>query len=160
MNPQSTMMLRPRNPVLILVAEDNKYDRMILEEVFAELGWNVSLFFVTNGEEVMDYLNRRNAYAPPAVSPRPALILMDLNMPRMSGDEALGLIRADPALCMLPVIVLSTADSPKLIVQAYASGINAFMTKPGAFEEFVELLRKFGAFWLEGAKLPVTGALT
>ncbi len=55
---------------------------------------------------------------------------------------------------MLPVIVLSTADSPKLVIQAYANGINAFMTKPGAFEEFVDLLRKFGAFWLEGAKLP------
>ena len=79
-------------------------------------------------------------------------------MPRMTGDEALRLIRADPMLCMLPVIVLTTADSPKLVVQAYASGVNAFMTKPGAFDEFVELLRKFGAFWLEGAKLPSIGA--
>jgi CheY-like chemotaxis protein len=143
------------DPLLILVAEDNKYDRLILEEVFAELGWNVRLCFVSNGEEVMDYLNRRNAYAAPAVAPRPTLILMDLNMPRMTGDEALRSIRADPALCMLPVIVLSTADSPKLIIQAYANGINAFMTKPGAFEEFVDLLRRFGAFWLEGAKLPI-----
>jgi CheY-like chemotaxis protein len=141
-------------PHLILVAEDNKYDRMILEEVFAELGWNVVFFFVTNGEEVMDYLYQRSAFAPPAVAPRPTLILMDLNMPRMTGDEALRLIRGDPALCMLPVIILTTADSPKLVVQAYESGVNAFMTKPGAFEEFVELLRKFGAFWLEGAKLP------
>lgn len=143
-----------REPLLILVAEDNKYDRMILEEVFVELGWTVAVRFVTNGEEVLDYLNRRNAYAAPAIAPRPALILMDLNMPRMTGDEALREIRADPAFSMLPVIVLSTADSPKLIVQAYANGINAFMTKPGAFEEFVDLLRKFGAFWLDGAKLP------
>jgi CheY-like chemotaxis protein len=149
---------QPRDPLLVLVAEDSKYDRMILEEVFKELGWNVGIHFVTNGEEVMDYLNRRNAYVAPAVSPRPALILMDLNMPRMTGDEALRLIRADPALCMIPVIVLSTADSPKLIIQAYANGINAFMTKPGAFEEFVDLLRKFGAFWLDGAKLPIISA--
>jgi DNA-binding NarL/FixJ family response regulator len=58
------------------------------------------------------------------------------------------------------VIILSTADSPKLVVQAYANGINAFMTKPGAFEEFVDLLRKFGAFWLEGAKLPAVDAIS
>jgi CheY-like chemotaxis protein len=146
---------QPRDPPLILVAEDNKYDRLILQEVFAELGWNVSLRFVTNGEEVMDYLNRRNTFAAPNTAPRPVLVLMDLNMPRLTGNEALRLIRADPALCMLPVIVLSTADSPKLVIQAYANGINAFMTKPGAFEEFVDLLRRFGAFWLEGAKLPI-----
>jgi CheY-like chemotaxis protein len=150
----------PRFPqdLLVLVAEDNKYDRMILEEVFAELGWNISIRFVTNGEEVMDYLHLRNAYAAPAAAPRPALILMDLNMPRLTGDEALRQIRADPALRMLPVIILSTADSPKLVVQAYSSGINAFLTKPGDFDEFVDLMRKFGAFWLEGAKLPVVGA--
>jgi CheY-like chemotaxis protein len=147
-----------RDPFLILVAEDSKYDRMILEEVFAELDWNVKLRFVVNGEDVLDYLNCRNAYAAPATAPRPTLILMDLNMPRMTGSEALREIRADPAHCMLPVIVLSTADSPKLIVQTYANGVNAFMTKPGAFEEFVELLRKFGAFWLDGAKLPVIDA--
>lgn len=151
----SPNLATPEDPLLILVAEDNKYDRMILEEVFLELSWNVMLRFVTNGEEVMDYLNQRNAYASAEDAPRPALILMDLNMPRMTGEEALRLIRADPNLRMLPVIALSTADSPKLVVQAYANGINAFMTKPGAFEEFVDLLRKFGAFWLEGAKLPM-----
>ncbi len=84
---------QPRDPLLILVAEDNKYDRLILQEVFAELGWNVSLRFVTNGEEVMDYLNRRNMFAAPDTAPRPALILMDLNMPRLTGNEAL---RLDP----------------------------------------------------------------
>ncbi|MFO1024149.1 MAG: response regulator [Acetobacteraceae bacterium] len=145
-------------PLLILVAEDNRYDRLILQEVFAELNWNVTLRFVAHGEEAVDYLKRRDRYAAPGAAPRPALILMDLNMPRMTGDEVLRQIRADPELCMLPVIVLSTADSPKLVVQAYASGINAFMTKPGGFDEFVELFRKFGVFWLEAAKLPIADA--
>ena len=142
-------------PMLILVAEDNKFDRIILQEVFAELGYDVNLRFVTNGEEVMDYLHCRNAFADPADAPRPALIMMDLNMPRMTGDEALRLIRADPALCMLPVIGLSTTDSPKLVSQSYANGLNAFMTKPGAFDDFVILIRSFAAFWLDRAKLPI-----
>jgi CheY-like chemotaxis protein len=149
-------MTGPTQSLPILIAEDNQYDRLILQEVFAELGWNVTLHFVTNGEDVLDYLRRRNAYAPPAIAPRPALILMDLNMPRMTGDEALGQIRADPDLRMLPVIILSTADSPRLVVQAYSHGTNAFMTKPGAFEDFVDLIGRFGAFWLEAAKLPIT----
>ncbi len=106
----------------------------------------------------MDYLVQRNAYSAPGAAPRPSLVLMDLNMPRMTGDEALRQIRANANLCMLPVIVLSTADSPKLVLQAYANGINAFMTKPGSFDEFVELFRRFGAFWFDAAQLPNAGA--
>lgn len=148
----------PSEPVAILVAEDNKYDRMILQQAFDELGLSVSLYFVGNGEAVMDYLLRRNAYAAEAVSPRPALVLMDLNMPLMNGHEALKAIRADEALRMLPVIILSTSDNPKQIAQAYANGVNAFMTKPGPYDDFVDLMRKFGAYWLTGARLPTLTA--
>lgn len=144
----------PENPFSILVAEDNKYDRLILEEVFAELGLNVRLVFVTDGEEVLDYLHCRNAYLAPGSAPRPALVLMDLNMPRMSGNDAVIRIRADADLHLLPVIALSTADNPKQIAQAYESGVNAFMTKPGQFGDFVDLLRRFADFWLVGARLP------
>jgi CheY-like chemotaxis protein len=146
---------RPTEPIAILVAEDNKYDRMILQQAFDELGLNVSLYFVDNGEAVLDYLHRQNAYAAVATSPRPALVLMDLNMPRMNGQEALKAIRTDEALRVLPVVVLSTSDNPRQIAQAYANGVNAFMTKPGPYDEFVDLLRKFGAYWLTGARLPV-----
>jgi two-component system response regulator len=141
-------------PTVILVAEDNKYDRMILEQAFDELGLNVTLYFVGNGEDVLDYLLQRNAYASQAAAPRPALVLLDLNMPAMNGHEALKAIRADPTLCMIPVVVLSTSDSPRQVVQAYAGGVNAFMTKPGPYEEFLDLISKFGAYWLTGAQLP------
>ena len=141
-------------PVAILVAEDNKYDRMILAEAFKELDLNVSLNFVSHGEELLDYLQGRNAYAGVGTLPRPSLVLMDLNMPRMNGNEALKRIRADANLRKLPVMVLSTSDNPKQIAQAYDDGANAFMTKPGHFDDLLALLRRFGAFWLTEAKLP------
>jgi CheY-like chemotaxis protein len=148
----------PPEPTQILVAEDNKYDRMILQQAFTELGLNVSLNFVDNGEEVLDFLHQRNAYATPARSPRPVLVLMDLNMPRMNGQEALRAIRQDETLLRLPVVVLSTSNNPSQIAQAYANGVNAFMTKPGPYGDFLDLLRKFGAFWLTGAQLPSPSA--
>jgi CheY-like chemotaxis protein len=144
----------PLNPVSILVAEDNKYDRMILQQAFDELDLDIHLFFVTNGEDVLDYLNRRNAYAADGAAPRPDLILMDLNMPRMDGNDAVKAIRADADLRVLPVIALSTSDNPKQIAQAYENGVNAFMTKPGRFDDFVDLLRDFGDFWIHRARLP------
>ena len=148
----------PADPIAILVAEDNKYDRMILQQAFAELDVNVALYFVESGEDVLDYLYRRNGYASAAASPRPALVLMDLNMPRMNGQEALQAIRQDETLRVLPVIVLSTSDNPRQIAQAYANGVNAFMTKPGPYDDFVELLRRFGSYWLQAAQLPIVAA--
>jgi two-component system, response regulator len=145
----------PAEPTAILVAEDNKFDRMILQQAFTELGLNVSLSFVGNGEEVLDFLHKRNAYATIIPSPPPALILMDLNMPRMDGHETIRAIRRDKALDLVPVIVLSTSNNPQQIAQAYADGVNAFMTKPGPYDDFLDLLRKFGAFWLTGARLPL-----
>ena len=141
-------------PVAIVVAEDNKYDRLILAEAFREVDLNVSLSFVSHGEELLDYLHGRNAYAEAHATRRPSLILMDLNMPRMDGNEALKRIRADATLRKLPVMILSMSDSPDQITQAYDNGANAFMTKPGHFDDLVQLLRSFGRFWLQEAKLP------
>ena len=136
------------------MAEDNKYDRMILEQAFSELDFNVRLHFVNDGEDVLDYLRCRNAYEAEGAAPRPALVLMDLNMPRMNGHEAVRALRADDALRVLPVIVLSTSDNPAQIALAYANGANAFMTKPAHFEDVVALLRTFGEFWLTIVRLP------
>ncbi len=141
-------------PVAILVAEDNKYDRMILEQAFSEIDYDVQLHFVSDGEDALDYLRCRNAYAAEGAAPRPALVLMDLNMPRMNGHEAVRALRADNALRVLPVIVLSTSDNPGQINEAYANGVNGFMTKPGRFEDVVALLRTFSAYWLTAVRLP------
>ena len=141
-------------PIAIVVAEDNKYDRMILAEAFREVGLNVTLSFVSHGEELLDYLRGRYGHAEAQATPRPSLILMDLNMPRMDGNEALKRIRADAALRKLPVVVLSMSDSSRQIAEAYDNGANAFMTKPGHFDDLVRMLRSFGHFWLREAKLP------
>jgi CheY-like chemotaxis protein len=143
----------------IVIAEDNKYDRMILDEAFAELDFQVSLKFVSDGEELLDYLLKCNEYRDDNSVTAPILILMDLNMARMGGIEATRALRADVTLRVLPIIVLSTSDSPGQISQAYASGVNSFLTKPCHFDDLVELLRRFGTYWLESARLPNLSAV-
>jgi CheY-like chemotaxis protein len=140
-------------PLAILVAEDSEVDRIVLQEAFDELDFNIKLTFVGDGQELLDFLRQRIA-TDGTVPTQPALILMDLNMPRMKGIEALRELRADPALCVLPVIVLSTANSPKQIAQAYTNGVNSYITKPDQFNDYVDLLQKFGTFWVQSAKLP------
>ena len=141
-------------PFALLVAEDSELDRDLLREAFDELDFDVELLFVGDGEELLDYLCRRNAYSDEKLSPTPTLVLMDLNMPRMNGMAALKILRADPTLCVLPVIVLSTANDPKQIAQAYAYGINAYLSKPERIEDMIEMVRRFGEFWLHETKLP------
>lgn len=141
-------------PIVLLIAEDSEFDRMLLREAFEELEYNVNLLFFSDGEDLLDYLRRSNAYRNEPVLPAPGLILMDLNMPRMKGLDALKILRADASLCVLPVIVLSTSNHPKQIAQAYATGVNAYLTKPEHFEELLKLLKRFGDFWLHETKLP------
>ncbi|MGK7863904.1 response regulator [Falsiroseomonas sp. E2-1-a4] len=145
----------PQDKPLIVVAEDSHHDRLIIEEVFREADVGVELRFVDNGEELLDYLLRRGAYADgEAVAPWPAVVLLDINMPKVNGHEAIRAIRAHPLLRHLPVVALSTSDSPKQIALAYALGVNSFITKPARFDSFVELMRKFAAYWLTGVRLP------
>ncbi len=146
-------------PLALLVAEDSEIDRMLLRDTFDELNFNVELLFVGDGEELIDYLRRRNAYKNKQLSPTPSLILMDLNMPRMNGMAALKILRADPSLCILPVIVLSTSTDPKQIAQAYAHGINAYLSKPERIDDMIEMIRKFGEFWFGGTQLPDPSSL-
>jgi CheY-like chemotaxis protein len=148
--------LRSSRPV-VLVAEDSAIDRLIIEEAFEESGVEATLHFVEDGEELLDYLRRRGDYALGGkLAPRPAIVLLDINMPKLNGHEVLREIRLDQQLRDLPVVALSTSDSPKQIAQAYAVGVNSFLTKPGKFSEFVKLIRLFGTYWLEGARLPPT----
>ncbi len=142
------------DPFSILVAEDSAIDRMLLHEAFEELDFQVRLVFVGDGQELLDYLRERS---PPVIGEAarlPTLVLMDLNMPRMKGIEALIELRADASLRVLPVIALSTSNSPRQIAQAYACGVNAYLIKPEHFDDFVDLLKTFGSFWLRKAKLP------
>ena len=157
-------MIAPDTPTpdarTILVAEDNHFDQVILQQIFDEVGIDARLKFVSNGEEVMDYLHRRAAFSDPNATPRPSLVLLDLNMPRMNGQETLDAIRSDVVLRALPVIILSTSDNQKQIATAYANGVNSFLTKPAPYDDFVEMIRNFGAYWLHCAKLPALSLYT
>jgi two-component system response regulator len=146
--------------VEVLVAEDSEFDRGLLRDAFAELDFKISLVFVGNGEELLCYLRQGTSAAALSAKPLPALILMDLNMPRMKGLEALQALRGDALLRTLPVIVLSTSSNTKQIAQAYASGVNAYMTKPAQFDQLLDAMRKFGDFWLGVSRLPDPAALT
>ncbi len=141
-------------PITILVAEDSEVDQMLLHEAFAELGLKVHLIFVANGVELLEYLRGPAAATGGAAGKLPSIVLLDLNMPKMKGIDALKILRGDPVLCAMPVVVLSTSNNPKQIAQAYACGVNAYMTKPQRFNELVELIDRFSEFWLRGATLP------
>jgi two-component system response regulator len=139
----------------VLVAEDHNYDKMILQEVFARAGIAADLHFVSDGEQMLDYLYRRERFAAESSSPTPALILLDLNMPRLDGRKVIRILRADENLRHLPVIALSTSESQKHITEAYSIGINAYLVKPASIPDYVAKITSLWQFWMVTASLPV-----
>ena len=149
-------MERDTHPPCILVAEDHNHDKFILTEVFSRAGIIADLRFVSDGEQMLDYLYRRGAFAGPGQAPVPRLVLLDLNMPRLDGRKVLRMLRADESLRHLPVIALSTSESPKHITEAYSIGINAYLIKPASIPDYVAKVSSLWKFWLETASLPAT----
>jgi CheY-like chemotaxis protein len=143
-----------RKSITILLAEDDADDRMLVAEAVAE-GRLVNDFrFVEDGEELMDYLHHRGKYADESQAPRPGLILLDLNMPRKDGREALREIKADPSLRQIPVVVLTTSKAEEDVFRSYDLGANSFVTKPVTFKSLVDLMKNLGRYWLEIVELP------
>ena len=103
----------------------------------------------------MDYLHRRGKYADPSQAPRPGLILLDLNMPRKDGREALREIKADPDLRTIPVVVLTTSKAEEDIVRSYTFGASSFITKPVTFDGLVEVMKTLGRYWFHIVDLPL-----
>ena len=128
--------------ITILLADDDADDRMMASDALEESRLANDLRFVEDGEELMDYLCRRGRYAGTNVAPRPGLILLDLNMPRKDGREALREIKADPELRKIPVVVLTTSKAEEDIYRTYDLGVNSFITKPVMFESLVEVMRR------------------
>jgi two-component system, response regulator len=141
-------------PITILLADDDADDRMMAGEALAESRLANDLRFVEDGEELMDYLHRRGRYAEPADAPRPGLILLDLNMPRKDGREALREIKGDPVLRKIPVVVLTTSQAEEDIYRTYDLGVNSFITKPVMFESMVAVMKALGKYWFEIVELP------
>lgn len=147
-------MSESRKPITILVADDDPDDRVLVQEALEESRLANTLYFVKDGEELMEYLHRRGAYQDSQSSPRPGLILLDLNMPRKDGREALREIKSDPVLRSIPVIVLTTSKAEEDICRTYDLGVNSFITKPVTFDSFVEMIRVLGQYWFEIVELP------
>jgi CheY-like chemotaxis protein len=145
--------VQPR-PITILLADDDADDRMLTKEALAESRLANDLRFVENGEELLDYLQRRPPYDDAANSPKPGLILLDLNMPRKDGREALREIKADANLRHIPVIVLTTSKAEEDIYRSYDLGVNSFITKPVTFDGLVQVMRILGRYWFEIVELP------
>jgi len=150
-------MVEPRRSITILYADDDADDQLLVKEALEESRVKNELRFVNDGEELMDYLHRRGAYADPATSPRPGLILLDLNMPRKNGREALAEIKNDPDLRHIPVIVLTTSQAEEDVLRSYQLHANAYVTKPVDFERFIAVIRQIDEFFVSVVKLPPRG---
>jgi CheY-like chemotaxis protein len=143
------------NTQVILMADDDDDDRLLAQDALAECKIDGNLHFVENGEELMDYLCRRGKYQQAGNAPRPGLILLDLNMPRKDGREALKEIKADPELKRIPVVVLTTSKADTDIGAVYELGANSFISKPFQFEALVKVMKLIGQYWLQTVELPL-----
>jgi CheY-like chemotaxis protein len=139
---------------LILMAEDDADDRLLVQDAFAECGASDTVRFVADGEELVDYLLRRGKYEKASASPRPDLILLDLNMPRKDGREALKEIRSHQELRRVPVIVFTTSRADTDIDKVYELGANSFVTKPAGFDQLVTTVTQLTGYWFGTVELP------
>jgi CheY-like chemotaxis protein len=144
-------------PVMILMADDDPDDRMLTQDAWEENRLANELHFVGDGEELMDYLHRRGKYRELAAARLPGLILLDLNMPKKDGREALREIRADPNLRRIPIVVLTTSKAEEDILRTYDLGVNSFITKPVTFEALVETVSTLAKYWFQIVELPLNG---
>ncbi|MEC4813679.1 MAG: response regulator [Scytonema sp. PMC 1069.18] len=141
--------------ITILMAEDDEDDCMLVREALEESHVIHELYIVNDGEELMDYLYWRGRYSDQGNAPRPGLILLDLNMPKKDGREALKEIKADVNLRQIPVVVLTTSKAEEDIHITYDLGANSFIIKPATFASLVEVMRTIGKYWFEIVKLPL-----
>ena len=147
-------MTAPRRSITILMADDDADDRQMTKEAFEESHLNNDLRFVEYGVELLDYLKRRGKYINPFSAPRPGLILLDLNMPKKDGREALREIKADPRLKSIRVVVLTTSKAEADILRTYDLSAASYITKPVTFAALIEVVRTLGKYWLEIVELP------
>lgn len=140
--------------ITIIMADDDPDDRELAKEAFQECRLANEVHFVEDGEELMEYLCRKGKYADMPEAPLPALILLDLNMPRKDGREALKEIKSDPDLRRIPIVVLTTSKAEEDILRTYDLGVNSYVTKPVTFESLVETIKVLGKYWFEIVELP------
>ena len=146
----------------VLVADDDEDDRDFIKKAWTKSRAASHLRFVEDGEELLEYLKQAGRYSNPASAPQPAVILLDLNMPRKDGRAALREIKANPELRHIPVIILTTSKAEEDICRSYDLGANSFITKPVTFGALVDVLQVLGRYWIEIVDLPAenNGSMT
>jgi CheY-like chemotaxis protein len=140
--------------IVILIAEDDPDDQLLTREALDENKLTNEIRFVNDGQELIDYLYRRGSFAEPSIAPRPDLILLDLNMPRMDGREALQIIKSDADLRRIPIVVMTTSKAEEDILRTYDLGVNSFIVKPVTFDSLVNLVRVLADYWFSIVRLP------
>jgi two-component system, response regulator len=139
------------NPICIVMADDDEDDRAATREGFGRNRIANDFHTVNDGEELMSFLRREGKYVD---APRPGLILLDLNMPRKDGREALSEIKRDPGLRSIPVVVLTTSSQEEDILRSYDLGANSYITKPVTLDALVKVLGTLGQYWIQVVQLP------
>jgi len=135
-------------PIVILLVEDDEAHAEIVRRNFEACRIANQLIHVSDGQEALDYLSRRNGFSDPAKSPRPGIILLDLRLPKVHGMEVLKTIKADPKLRTVPVVILTTSKTEADMVKAYECQANSYLVKPIDFMQFTNMLEVFGLYWL------------
>lgn len=146
--------IKTAEKISILIADDDADDRDLIKAAFDENSTQHHISFVENGEELLHYLKRSGHYADETLHPFPQMILLDLNMPKKDGRQALKELKTDHALKSIPVIILTTSTEEKDVIKSYELGVNSFIIKPVTYSELVEFTRVLGKYWFEIAELP------
>jgi CheY-like chemotaxis protein len=142
-------------PFTILLADDDEEDRELARDALQDAHLANEMKFAIDGQDLLDYLRRDGRWADPSVdAPRPGIILLDLNMPKKDGREALAEIKADPSLRRIPVVVLTTSSDEADVLRTYDLGVSSFITKPVTFAGLVEVMRSWTQYWFEIVELP------
>jgi CheY-like chemotaxis protein len=146
---------RRSQPITILMADDDEEDCELTRDALQDSRLANQMRFVGDGQELLDYLRRHGRYADASVdAPRPGIILLDLNMPKLDGREALAQIKGDELLRQIPVVILTTSSDESDVLRSYNLGVNSFITKPVTFEGLVDVMRTWSRYWLEIVELP------
>ncbi len=146
--------VKKNKSITILMADDDPDDRMLMKKAIHHTQTLHQLQFVENGVELLAYLRHEGTYQN-ASNPTPGLILLDLNMPKMDGREALHLLKSDPKLKRIPVIIFTTSKAERDIIQTYDLGANSFICKPVSFQDLVGIVNEIENYWLKTVQLPV-----
>ena len=136
--------------ILVLLAEDNPGDAELTRQALATSSLPITLVTVDDGEKALKYLRREPPYAS---AEEPDLLLLDLNLPKVSGEEILRAVKTDPALCSLPVVVLTSSDAETEIARCYSQGANCYVVKPLDFNSFLKVVSSIEQFWFSVVKL-------